>query len=249
MYIPPFLCYYDCIMNITISLAGIPVELMFDYPDYLPYYKPYITDEKPLGCVEAAPEKAGQMFQDCLKSKGAAYAQHVELSFLLSDFLLKYDRVFFHGTAFSWQGRAWIVTAPPGTGKTTHFMLWKKLFGEQAEIICGDKPILECGETGIIVHSSPWNGKENMGQRASAPLGGVILLERGDENSMERVGSEAIGDIYRQFLYSAREREAVRTVFMIEDRILRTVPVWKLTSRGDESSAILCRDTIREALK
>lgn len=236
-------------MKITILLAGIPVEIDMNFPDYMPYYEPYITTEKALGSVSitrTAIDEAGRSYKHC---KDPIYVEHVELSVLLSDFLLNYDRVFFHGTAFIWRDKAWIISAPPETGKTTHFMLWKKLWGREVQILNGDKPVLECRDGGITVHPSPWNGKENMGTLLSAPLGGIVMLERGEENRIERLGKDAILPVYAQFLYSAKKTEAVGKVFALEDKILRAVPVWRLYTRGDEASARLCHDTIEEVLK
>ena len=236
-------------MKITISLAGIPVELDMNFPDYMPYYEPYITTEKALGSVSLTRSAIDAAGRDYKKCQDPIYVEHVELSMLLSDFLLDYDRVFFHGTAFIWRDKAWIVSAPPETGKTTHFMLWKKLWGREVQILNGDKPVLECRDDGITVHPSPWNGKENMGTRLTAPLGGIVILERGEENRIERLGKDAILPVYAQFLHSAKNRDAVGKVFALEDKILRAVPVWRLYTRGDEASARLCHDTIEEVLK
>lgn len=220
-----------------------------NFADYLPYYEPYITTEKALGSVAVTRSEIDAASISYIKCSDPIYVEHVEFSMKLSDFLISYDRVFFHGTAFVWRDKAWIITAPPETGKTTHFMLWKKLWGKEVQILNGDKPVLECRDDGIIVHSSPWNGKENMGMKLSAPLGGIVVLERSEENRIERLGKDAILPIYVQFLYSARDPEAVRKVFAMEDKILRAVPVWRLYSRGDEASAQLCHDTIEEELK
>lgn len=230
------------------SLADVPLELDCLYEDYLPYYKPYITDEKPLGTVAVSPAEIEKVRGNYTENCSPIYIEHVELSMKASDFLLQFDRVIFHGTAFIWRGKAWIITAPPETGKTTHFMLWKKLWGNEAEILNGDKPILECRDDGIVVHPSPWNGKENMGQRISAPLGGIIVLQRAADNRIERLNKEAIVPVYTQFLYSCADKAALKKVFAIEDKILRTSPVWRLYSKGDDASAILCRNALMEAL-
>lgn len=235
-------------MKITIKLAGVPVELDMAYADYLPLYENYICDEKPLACVSVPQDEAEKAKSIYPENCGDAYVEHMELCPRISNALLNCNRVFFHATAFVWREKAWLLTAAPGTGKTTQYGRWKMLCGDEVQMLNGDKPILECTADGIVVHHSPWRGKENMGQMLTAPLGGIILLEQAAENKIERLGREAVIPVYRQFMYMAN-RESVRRVFEIEDKMLRSVPVFRLYNRGDEASARLCRDTLEEAVR
>ena len=55
-------------------------------------------------------------------------------------------------------------------------------------MICGDMPLLEWRVNDTIwVHPSPWNGKERMKGKVSAPLGGIVLLEQANENAVRRM--------------------------------------------------------------
>ena len=235
-------------MKITISLAGIPIELDLAYSDYLPLYEKYITDEAPVSTVSLSEDEISAELERYTEYPVPAYVEHMELCPKISNVLLEHDCVFFHGTAFVWKGKAWILTAPAGTGKTTQYCRWAMLYPNEVRLLNGDKPILECTDDGITVHHSPWRGKENMGQEISAPLGGIILLEQAKENKIERLGKEAIIPVFRQFLYNAN-RETVRKVFEIEDKMLRSVPVFKLRNLGDEASTRLCHDTLEEVVK
>lgn len=235
-------------MNIKITLAGVPIELQLLYPDYLPFYDPYLTNEKPVARTGMTADEINAAL--CRYPNGIApeYIEHIELCPRLSNILLEYERAFFHATAFVWREKAWLLAAPPGTGKTTQYLLWKRLYGDEVRILNGDKPILECSENGITVHPSPWNGKENMSGRASAPLGGIIILEQAKENTIQRQGKEAILPLFKQFLFLP-SRNSVKAVFEIEDKMLRSVPVFKLRNCGDDASVRLCRDTLEEVLK
>lgn len=171
-----------------------------------------------------------------------------ELAPRLADALLPFDRCLFHGAAFLWRGRAYLFTAPSGTGKTTQYILWKLLYGEEIQILNGDKPILEFRDGGeILVHPSPWTGKEGMGRDVCAPLGGLIYLLQGQENAIAPMTpGEAALPLFCQFLFSAGSEAAVRQVCALEERLLRAAPVWRLVNRGDKASARLCHDTILE---
>ena len=236
---------FDTAMTITVSLGEIPVELLLNHGDYLPTYSQFATAQPPLGQVCAFPD--AQRHYPTL-AQDSPYAEHMELCLRLSDFLLDYGRVFFHGVAFVWREKAWILTAPPETGKTTLFLFWKLCCGDAVRILNGDKPILALDDGTFTVHPSPWNGKENLGNLISAPLGGIVLLKRGAQNRMERVLHGAAVPIYSQFLYSAIKPAALDAVCAMEDALLRTVPVWELTSCGDLDSAELCRAGLEEVL-
>lgn len=169
-----------------------------------------------------------------------------ELAPRVSEALLLFDRCLFHGAAFLWRGKAYIFTAPSGAGKTTQYVLWKLLYGEEIQILNGDKPVLEFRDGGgIWVHPSPWSGKENMAQDKSAPLGGVIYLSQGQENAVRAMPpKEAVLPLFCQFVMIAETEAAVRRACALEERLLKAVPVWHMVNRGDEASVRLCRDTI-----
>ena len=67
------------------------------------------------------------------------------------------------------------------------------LFGNEVQMLNGDKAVLKIDECGVLVFPSPWRGKENMGNRITAPLGGIILLEQAEENSICRLSAKKAG--------------------------------------------------------
>lgn len=164
----------------------------------------------------------------------------------ICNFFLPYDRCLFHGVAICVEDHALLFTAPSGTGKSTQYRHWKTLFGNEVRLICGDKPILEFQDSGdIIVHPSPWRGKERWPGSGPAKLGGIIYLEQGDHNEIRPMSvSEAIVPLYTQVLYQPENETELRQASSMLDRILRQVPVWKLINVGDEASAHLTYETI-----
>lgn len=165
---------------------------------------------------------------------------------VVCDALLPLKRCIFHGTAFLWRGKAYIFTAPSGTGKTTQYVHWRHLYGDELHMLNGDKPVLECQADGTVwVYPSPWMGKEGWGRMISAPLGGLIYLTQNPNNQFSPLSmQQAVRPIFSQFLFTANSAEAVHQVCAIEEQMLRSVPVWHLANRGDEASARLCHDTL-----
>ncbi len=163
----------------------------------------------------------------------------------VSDHLLKHNAFIFHGVAFLWRGKAYIFTAPSGTGKTTQYRRWRELYGDEIRILNGDKPALRFDEQ-VLVYPSPWHGKEGYARGFDPiPLNGIIFLEQGKENIIRKMLPEEAGiPLFTQLLFTAADEKLVKQGAGLIDRLAGAVPVWKLINRGDHASAKLAHDTI-----
>ena len=97
------------------------------------------------------------------------------------------NRVVMHGVALKYQQNGYLFLAPSGTGKTTHTNLWKDYLKDNLDIINGDKPILEFKKGDIILHASPWCGKENIFNNKTAELKAICLIDRAVQNTIEKI--------------------------------------------------------------
>lgn len=211
-------------------------------------FEPFRTKLPPQTRAGIAPDELESLRTRYPGAPSADYVECMELCTRVSDALLPFGRAVFHGLAFLWRGRAWILTAPSGVGKTTHYLLWKLLWEEEVRIINGDKPILEARPYEIRVHPSPWYGKEGMRGMSAAPLAGLVLLEQGAENRMERLTPRAAAaPLFPQILFTASAPALVYQACALEEAMLRTVPVWRLVNRGDTGAAVLCRETLERS--
>ena len=133
-----------------------------------------------------------------------------------------------------------MMSGPSRVGKTTQYKLWKKLF-PGTEIINGDKPVLHIPEgEPVMVHPSPWTGKEDFHSLRTGMLDGIIFLRQGSENRIRRMSAEeAVVSAFQSVFFSAETEQDVLLAADLIDRLLETVPVWELTNRGDEASARL----------
>ncbi|MEE1281427.1 MAG: hypothetical protein UHK60_04110 [Acutalibacteraceae bacterium] len=142
--------------------------------------------------------------------------------------LESYNGIFLHCAALKYNGKAYLFTAPSGTGKTTHIRLWMKNLGDRVEVINGDKPILRKKGDNIIVYGTPWQGKENYGSNISATLGGVFLLDRGTENSVEKATvKDSISFLLSQTL-RPYEKENMIKLFEIIECVVKNIPIYHL---------------------
>lgn len=233
------------------QMAEQYIRYQFLYPETAEYFtryesappahgEPVLTVTTTLEYMEQYAQRAGQTIQNY---PGTEYDV---LALATSAALLHYRAVLFHSVGFSYRGKAIVFTGPSGIGKTTQYAQWKRCFGDRVKVISGDMSALALHEDGNIwVHPSAWNGKEHLRHEHSDPLGGIVILEQAPENSIVRLeAKDAILPVYNQMCVDRREKEQIRLALELEDILLRKIPVWKLSSRGDLASARLCHDTI-----
>lgn len=231
----------------SINLAGVPLDIRPLRPETQQFFGAFLDSGRsgfsPVAVTEAELQAVRGLYPG---EMSLPVLEFNELAPRAADALLPYGRCLFHSVAFLWRGMAYLITGPSGTGKTTQYVLWKLLLGDQVSILNGDKPVLEWNAGGSIwVHPSPWKGKEGMGRLVSAPLGGVICLAQGERNHVSLLRPEqAALPLFGQFLFTASSEQDVRRVCALEEALLRNVPVWELVNRGDFSSVQLARDTI-----
>ena len=227
--------------------AGHPVRYAFLNPETRRYFKFWLRPvEGEAYDVKATPEQVARTLAHMPEENTEYYAEYKALIAPTSDHLLRYRCCIFHAVAFLWCGRAWVLTAPSGTGKTTQFMNWRKLHPGEIAMICGDLPILEQRSDGSVwVHSSNWNGKEGVGNKVSAPLGGLILLEQGKENRIGPLDLRAdTPQLLCQFAVSFEQEAQILAVCDLLDAMLSRCPAWKYVNLGDDASTELLRAAI-----
>ena len=195
------------------------------------------------------------------REEGFQENAHMEYSLLtahFSDALLAFDRVIVHAVALRWRDYAYLICGSSGVGKTTQARYLQELRPGEFSVICGDRPILQfchseqneesdasATTSKIIVHPSPWNGKENWHDAEAAPLAGLILLGRGKENRLVSVSEKsAVLPMYTYMIHSALDREEIEKVAELEQRLLCSVPIWKLTSHEVPASTKLLLQSV-----
>ena len=138
-----------------------------------------------------------------------------------------------HGAAIQYDGRAYLFTAPSGTGKSTHIKLWRRYLGAAVRVINGDKPFVlvpEAPDAVPVAYGTPWSGKECWQENASAPLAGICLLSRAESGAtrIDRIpAADALDRIIRQ-VYLPPNALAAANALELLDALLARVPVYDL---------------------
>lgn len=231
-----------------IELAGVRVRMKLHFPETARYFSSYDTGRNCAGWDICVQEGDTEVFAYlCPDGTLNPAAEAYILMARVSSVLLPRGIVMFHGVSFVWRGKAWLITAPSGTGKTTQLRHWQSLWPDQIALINGDKSLLVMKEDGSFwVYPSPWTGKEGDIGTAYAPLAGIVVLRQSGQNEIRRLSPhESVLRVFEQFLIMDEEASEARAAAAMEDKLLRTIPIWLLDNLGDEESARLTHDTLK----
>jgi len=197
--------------------------------------EPYLSDEDVTPDItirsnwrslkETAPHLSDE---DCeyLSTGGSFYRQ-----------LVRFDGMMLHSSAVVMDGRAYLFSAPCGTGKSTHTSLWLSEFGDRAYLLNDDKPALRRLNGEWFAYGTPWSGKYAKNTNIRVPLGGICVLRRGETNKIRPFGGfEAIHALLEQTARS-RDPEIMQSMLGLLDELLRAVPVWRMECNMDPEAA------------
>ena len=143
--------------------------------------------------------------------------------------LLHFNGFMLHSSGVVVDNYAYLFSADPGTGKSTHTDLWVKYFGnDRAKIINDDKPAIRMINDKIYVYGTPWSGKTDQNINMKVPLGAIVFLERSEDNWVKEIEpKEAIPLILQQTI-RPREPEVMIELLDMLDIVLRRVKLYRL---------------------
>ena len=226
-----------------VCLSGIVLLLHLEFEEAEAYFRPYgAVCEAPI--AELSVKEADWL---SMQKKGLPRCGQIEISImtaLASDVLLTYNRMILHAAAFSFQERAWLIAGAPQVGKSTQVRYLMDLYPDKFSVICGDRPILQLPENGnIIVHPSPWNGKENWHGAPAVPLEGILCLKRSETTHIRRLKPrEAVLPVFSALISTRDSEGSIRKLAEMETALLESVPVYEYHNGGvPDSTRILYR--------
>lgn len=157
--------------------------------------------------------------------------------------LLNFDGMLLHSSAVVYEGKAYLFTAPSGTGKSTHTRLWCENF-EGAFILNDDKPALRSEDGVWYAYGTPWSGKTNLNVNLRVPLGGIAVVERNKDNSIVPLkGRKALFAILNQTVRPHSSELRLKLTQLLSD-LLTEVPVWLLRCNTDKEAAFVSKEAM-----
>lgn len=154
--------------------------------------------------------------------------------------LLSFDGMMLHASAVEMDGKAYLFSAPCGTGKSTHTALWQRVFGSsRAVILNDDKPALRWDGQRLLACGTPWSGKNDLSRNDCVPVAGICFLSRGEVNAIRPFGGkDAIHALLDQTVRPSDPALAGKLLTVL-DLILTHTRVWSMTCNMEPEAALV----------
>ena len=231
----------------TMEIAGMATRVQPLFQSTKDYCGPYLTEKEPEFFVQVTEEDL--VFQQMLLDQEAVeeglkfrkfkepFLERATIQRRVADALLQRDTLMLHGSTVAVDGKAYLFTAPCGTGKSTHTRLWRELFGERAVMVNDDKPFLQITPAGVLAYGSPWSGKHGLASNVCVPLNGICLLRRGTENRIHRIKPEDLrAMLYHQAHAPVDALLAEKTAALV-DTLAKMIPLWEMECNKELNAA------------
>lgn len=168
-----------------------------------------------------------------------SYLETLALYRKMAEQLVQEDVILMHGAVVAVDDRAYLFTAKSGTGKTTHIRRWLEAFGSRAVVVNGDKPLLRIKDCGVTVYGTPWDGKEHLSRNIALPLKAVCILERSEQNRIERISKKEATPMLLQQLHRPAAPAALAKALALTDRLGSSTALYRLGCNMEPEAALV----------
>lgn len=158
--------------------------------------------------------------------------------------LTAHDGMLLHASGVVVDEKAYLFSAPCGTGKSTHTSLWLKVFGDRAFIINDDKPAIRIIDGVPYVYGTPFSGKHDISKNIRTELGGICFISQSPQNEISVMDNrDVIVAVMEQTLRNL-SLENMDKMLTVLDKILCKINVYSLKCNMDPSAAVLSYETM-----
>lgn len=242
-------------MEFSVCLAGknIAVKSLFD--EVYDFCRDYLTDKPADITVTVTPEdilyemrvnaREAQIEGIPVEDYPDSYLETLAVYRKIATNMLDFDTFLMHGAVVAVGDKAWLFTAPSGTGKTTHINLWLKNI-PGSYVVNGDKPLIHIGDE-CTVYGTPWAGKERMNRNMGVKLCGIVVLNRGLKNHIEKVPMNQILPVLIQQSYRPKTRVELEKTLSLLNRLGRKIPMYQLYCNMNDEAALTAYNVLSGA--
>ena len=148
-----------------------------------------------------------------------------------------------HSASIAYKQKAWLFSAPSGTGKSTHAALWKKLF--DVSDINGDLNLLGFQKGEPVVYGMPWCGTSGIYSTKTYPLGGVIFLKQALTDTVAILENDpSILSIADRLISPTWTKEQFLTNLSFATQLAPSIDTFSLHCTKEDSAAYLMKEKI-----
>lgn len=148
------------------------------------------------------------------------HAEYIYMSMVFLEISYLYQYFPMHGSAIAYKNQGLIVSAPSGTGKSTHTRMWKEAFNDDVIYVNDDKPLLKLIDDDIYIFGTPFSGAHTKNTNIRIPLKALVFLNQGLTNDIRPTNKdEAIKKIMRNSLRPKESHEWDEVIRLIDKMI------------------------------
>lgn len=232
-------------MTSIYKIAELYAKIAPVYEPLLSQAKAYLSDEIPseVDCNLLIGKNTFDEYKTRYPDASDSLIEYMETGAIFYRSLISHAGFLLHASAVVYENKAYLFSAPSGTGKSTHTSLWLKEF-PGAEILNDDKPAIRIFDDGIYVYGTPWSGKTDQSINRKVPLQGIAFLKRGEENSIAEMPSiNALANLLNQTIRPG-QKEYANALLDLINQIIKRVPIYQLSCNMDPSAAHLSYETM-----
>lgn len=149
-----------------------------------------------------------------------------------------------HASVIRCDGKGYLMTAPSGTGKSTHTRLWYDNI-PGCDLMNDDNPVVRIVDGVPFVYGSPWSGKTRCYRNIQAPIGAVVQIQQHKENAIRRLGVvESFAALLPAMSTMKWDARVYKGVCDSISELIRYCSVWRLECLPNAEAAHLCHDTV-----
>lgn len=156
--------------------------------------------------------------------------------------LLRHDAMLLHSSLVSMHGKTVLFSGPSGAGKSTMAQLWNTHLG--ADILNGDRTVVMRKNGGFYGGGSIWSGTSGIYRAEHAPIAGIFVVNKANENRVERLGFDAFIPLFSQTIINSWDTAFVDQIADLYAELMEKIPVYRLHCRPEKEAVELAYHTL-----
>ena len=153
--------------------------------------------------------------------------------------------VLLHASVIRKDGRGYLMTAPSGTGKSTHTYLWYKNI-PGCDLMNDDNPVVRIVDGTPVIFGTPWSGKTPCYRNIQAPVGALVRIQQRPKNEIRRMRPvEALAQLLPAASSMKWDERIYLNICDTLTAIIGKVGVYELGCLPDAEAAWLCYNTVK----
>ena len=161
-------------------------------------------------------------------------------------FALNNGLVMVHSASILFKGKAWLFSGASGSGKSTQSQLWKNVF--DVPVINGDLNLVGMKDGIPVIYGTPWCGSSGVFDNKIYPLGGIILLRRGNNTIQELTYDQKVLYVQQRIISPTWTEDMFDRGLKVVEDIVPGIYVKRYYCNKEDESAVCIHDDIESSL-